>query len=268
MTTIEIIGAIIGIIATILGGMWFIINKAIEKGVDKHRLQALEDRIYHSDCKNNKDAIKDIKETMLSMAKNIEKVDNKVAHADVDCKTNSDLIKENNKVIYSVIKELEKVDNRTIHADCKTNKDTINDTKEIVASINKSIERIEKILIAQDSSMLERLSVTHSPRQLNAEGMKLFQVSGADKILDANMETLIKKIEDCKPITAYDVEQQAYAVLLESSFDAWFAPIKNYIYNHPVFNGNLNLNVETLAFVMSLPLRNEFLNRHPEILAE
>lgn len=200
MTTIEIISIIIGIIATILGGMWFIINQAIGKGVDKHRLQSLEDRISLSDCKNNKESIKE--------------------------------------------------------------------TKEMISSINRSIERIEKIIIAQNPDMLAQLSETHSPRQLNATGLELFQISGADKILKENMETLINKIEACNPTTAYDVEQQAYAILLESSFDAWFAPIKNYIYNHPVFNGNLNLNIETFAFVMSLPLRNEFLKRHPEILAE
>lgn len=38
MATIEIIGACVGIVATVLGGVWFIVNKAFGVGRFSHRI--------------------------------------------------------------------------------------------------------------------------------------------------------------------------------------------------------------------------------------
>lgn len=134
----------------------------------------------------------------------------------------------------------------------------------IIKGIKQSLERIEKILIAKNIDMFDRFSQANSPRQLNDVGQRLLTDSGAEAILSEHMEELIAAIAERKPETAYDVEQCSYYAMLENSFEKWFIPLKNYIYNHPVFDG-VNVNIAVIAFIMSLPLRNEYLNRHPEI---
>lgn len=136
-----------------------------------------------------------------------------------------------------------------------------------LAKLMSKLDNIERVLIAKDESLLDRFSVTHSPRQLNDAGEALLKDSGAKVLLEAELPRLIELIDKEEPHTALDVEQIAYRVLLSESSESWFVPIKNYIYNNPVYN-NSPINIGTLCFIMGISLRNSYLARHPELLAE
>ena len=138
---------------------------------------------------------------------------------------------------------------------------------DILLKLMSKIDNIERVLIAKDNSMLEHFSVTHSPRQLNDAGENLLRDSGAKVLLEAELPRLIELIDKEEPHTALDVEQIAYRTLLDESSEPWFIPIKNYIYNHPVYQ-DIPIHVGTLCFVMGISLRNSYLDRHSEILTE
>lgn len=76
-------------------------------------------------------------------------------------------------------------------------------------------------------------------------------------MLDAEMSKLKVK-------TALDVEILAQRVCLDVSRNEDFKPIKDFIYTHPVFEG-ANISIDTIAMLMGLELRNEYLKLHPEI---
>lgn len=71
MTTLEIIGTGVGIVVAVLGGMWFIINKAIKGGVKEHRLNDVETKTKHANCKSNTQDIDSIKYWIMKLDSNM-----------------------------------------------------------------------------------------------------------------------------------------------------------------------------------------------------
>jgi hypothetical protein len=50
MSFIEIIGVVISSIAAILGGVWFIVQRAFRSGVNNHRLEEVERKVCNAQC--------------------------------------------------------------------------------------------------------------------------------------------------------------------------------------------------------------------------
>jgi c-di-AMP phosphodiesterase-like protein len=163
--------------------------------------------------------------------------------------------------------EIKVVKDKVEHADCRQNKTIISELKDTNREIKDAIILIQNAIIAQNPLMLGTFSKSKSPRQLNEMGVRLFEQSGAGKILDEHMAELVSQIENRHPATAYDVEQNAYLVLMGATSEPWFNPLKEYLYNNPVFEGN-NINLGAICFVMSLVLRNGYFEIHPEIDSE
>ncbi len=152
------------------------------------------------------------------------------------------------------------------------------DSKAAISRMEGQLDLLVKSLVLNQNKQIERaaadFSGKHSPRQLNSNGLELLKDSGADSFLKANMDFFIKKIEVLAPKTAYDVEDIAPAVLLAESNDDRFIPLKSWIYNAPARelrneDGTTKMQVVSLGdiiFVMSLPLRDRYLELHPEIV--
>ena len=69
MFSIEIIGACVGIVATVLGGVWFIVNKAFGTGRFSHRIDEVDKRTVNAACDlhgRDIDAMKSDMRTMKS----------------------------------------------------------------------------------------------------------------------------------------------------------------------------------------------------------
>lgn len=133
-----------------------------------------------------------------------------------------------------------------------------------ILELKSMVRNIERILLKSDSTLMDQLSLTRSPRQLSDSGLKLFSESGCKKLLLENGEYYLKKLEDRKPLTALDVETESHSVLLLLSDEKLFYPIKDFLYKNPKFNG-IDIDLNALCFVMGLELRNEYLKKHPEI---
>ena len=182
------------------------------------------------------------------------------------------------KVTQLYYKKIKPIEDKTAHSDCKvhaTKIDSLGETSKAVfkkidsfdeatKAVLKKIDFIEKVLVAKDPDMLNAFSQAKSPRQLNPRGNKLMSDSGADKILDERRGDLIRQIESLSPNTAYDVEQYAYKVLIGNSSESWFNPLKEFVFNTPSYE-KMNINIETICFVMSLGLRNYYFDSHKEI---
>jgi hypothetical protein len=163
---------------------------------------------------------------------------------------------------YSV--RMRAVEDKVRDSDCARHGRAINDFDGTTKIILHKIDFIEKALIASDKKLLSAFAKSNSPLQLNQRAIDLMTSSGADRILERHRDVLIKQIEELNPATAYDVEQNAYKVLILNSDASWFIPLKEYIFNNPVFQGE-NISMDAICFVMSLPLRDYYFNKHPEI---
>lgn len=152
------------------------------------------------------------------------------------------------------------------------------DSRAAVSRIEGQLDLLVKTLVPKQKKRIERsayaLSGKHSPRQLNKNGIALLKDSGADKFLEANMDFFIKKMEVIAPKTAYDVEDLASTVLLAESNNDMFIPLKSWAYNAPTRElknedgsvKSLDVELDDIIFVMSLPLRDKYLELHPEII--
>lgn len=133
-----------------------------------------------------------------------------------------------------------------------------------IKTLTDIVRNVEKILLRKDATLMNELSITKSPRQLSESGRRLFVDSGCCAFLDEFTESFLDKLEGRKPITALDVENESHSLLLSLSDEDYFKPIKNFLYNNPRYN-EIDIDINTLCFIMSLELRNLYLAKHPEI---
>lgn len=152
------------------------------------------------------------------------------------------------------------------------------DYRATVSRMEGQLDLLVKTLIPNQKRRIEKaasyFSSKRSPRQINQSGIDLLKDSGADRFLEENIGLFIKKMEAFQPKTAYDVEDLASTVLLAESNEDIFVPLKSWLYNAPSRlmtdeNGTSkmkDLNLEDVIFVMSLPLRDRYLELHPEII--
>ncbi len=100
-------------------------------------------------------------------------------------------------------------------------------------------------------------------------------MNGAE-FLDEHKDFFFSLIDEYKPKTALDVENAAHAVCVASTDNDMFNGLKNFVYNSPSYivtdvNGQerpYDLSLPDVCFILSLPLRDMYLEAHPEILTE
>ena len=145
MNIIELIGIIVGSIATILGGVWFMLYKAFNLGKVSHRMEEIEKKTSNADCKVHKENIEKIKEQNLPLR--VEQIEKKISHA--DCEVNNNIIKEIKEE--RLPQRVEQIEKKTLHADCISIKDlirqheiTFNSIKHCIKSINATLKRHDK----------------------------------------------------------------------------------------------------------------------------
>ena len=133
-------------------------------------------------------------------------------------------------------------------------------------SHRRAIVNIEKSLLGK-KRFKANLTVAYSPRKLSELGSELYQKSGMQAVLEENMCVFVEKIENEKPTSALDVEDLAYSVLFGDTSELFFKPVKDWIFNHPVFN-EMDIDMSAICYVASFELRDAYLKKHPEILPE
>ena len=142
---IELLGIIVGSIATILGGVWFMLYKAFNLGKVSQRMEEIEKKTSNADCKVHKENIEKIKEHNLPQR--IKQIEKKVSHA--DCEVNNNIIKEIKEE--RLPQRVEQIEKKISHADCISIKDlirqheiTFNSIQHYIKSINATLKRHDK----------------------------------------------------------------------------------------------------------------------------
>lgn len=233
MNKIELIGIAIGIVATILGGVWFIFSKIFGIGRFMQRVEEMDKRTCNASCDVHAGDITEMK------------VDVKAVREDM----------------VSVKSQL------TVHdKDIESIKSNLN-----IASDN--LAKVTSLLLLKYKDASKLLSAKNSPRQLNELGSKIFADIKGEEFLKANKDFLFAQIDTYNPKTALDVENAANLVCAVSTADERFNRIKNFIYNSPSYKINdeegneklYDLALSDVCFVLSIPLRDMYLEEHTEI---
>lgn len=74
MTILEAIGIGVGAVATVLGGVWFIVNKAFGVGRFSHRMEEVDKRTCHAACDVHDRDIGNIKDDIRAVKADVESI--------------------------------------------------------------------------------------------------------------------------------------------------------------------------------------------------
>ena len=305
--SIELIGIIVGSIATILGGIWFMLYKAFNLGKTSQRMEEIEKKTSNANCEIHKENIDKINEQNLPQR--VEQIEKKTLQA--DCKSNSDLLRQH-EITFNSIKHclnsinatlerhdkyFEKIDKRfsdidirfsdidkrfadiakrfaaidKMFADVNTN---IKDITRDVKDLTKDVISIKSFLSTKYKEDIDLVSLKNSPTKLSDFGNQILEEINGNNFINDNKEWLISRLEEEKPRTALDVENSAFIVFVNFCNNEKFDGIKNFIYNSPEYNvkdnkgcdRKYNLSLMDVCFILSIPLRDMYLESHPEIL--
>jgi len=270
MNTIELIGIIVGSIATILGGVWFIVNKAFNFGKTSHRIDLIDQRTSKANCEAHDESINKLKE--CNLPKRVEVLENKTANAKCEAHDESiNKLKECN-----LPKRVEVLENKTANAKCEAHDESIDKLKENIGKIFEVLASIKSILVYEHKEASEILNVKNSPSQLNEFGNLILKEINGLEFIDNNKDFLISKIDDDNHRTALDVENAAFMACVACSSREEFDYIKIFIYNSPTYDiknkegqdKKHDLSLGDVCFALSIPLRDLYLSLHPEIPTE
>lgn len=163
-------------------------------------------------------------------------------------------------------------------ASCETRLSTQEDTSRKldvllvnIENLTDSMLKVETWIMKNDQDMISSFAKKCSPYQLTAAGKNLLEISKGKECIDKNLDTFTNQLKEYAPLTEYDVEENAKAVLLEASRTPLFNQIKDYLYNSPskfTFEGegesvSAEINISTVLFVMSIYLRDKYLEKYP-----
>ncbi len=175
-----------------------------------------------------------------------------------------------------ISQRFEDLNTRTRNANCDTHSKDIKEVKTLISSHDDDIKTIKDFLLMTNKKAAILFSVKNSPRQLNEMGNKVFADMQGEDFLNQNKDYLFSQIDDYNPKTALDVENAAHAVCITSVDNEIFNGLKNFVYNSPSYKiidreGNeklYDLAMSDICFILSLPLRDMYLEIHPEILSK
>lgn len=199
------------------------------------------------------------------------------------CSEHGGLLKEHLKRIEKSDALLTRIESKlealpcSAHADRHdTHEKRMNESDALLHKMEGQLELLVSNSIGKSNKKIRNhsgysFSAKHSPRVLNENGISLLQDCGGNEFLKQYTDYFISKIETLKPKTALDVEELALAVLQTSTSDDMFIPIKNWVYNAPMrelhypdgTSKSQEITLEDILFVMSIPLRDRYLEKNP-----
>lgn len=138
-------------------------------------------------------------------------------------------------------------------------------TKELSLKANKDIvETLQNQFNAFQNninlSFFNKMAEKGSPLKLNAYAEKILQeIEFMNKIFPAIRNVLLNELEKHELRTPYDVQEQACIIVRQKREDSLYDEMKKAIYK----TGN---NLDEVLAAISIPLRNYYFEKHPEII--
>jgi len=162
---------------------------------------------------------------------------------------------------------------RIYHRFEKTEKDcsTLNsNTTQIfnqITGVDKKLTVIITYLVGEGFN--PAIFTSHSPIELNKLGYRILEDIGGKKYIDENSESLVKIIEGKGVKSGLDVQNYSNIILSEKLLEDGFVPIKNYIFQNPIYkvseDKNINLDLGIATQIIGIYLRNKYFEKYPDL---
>ena len=122
------------------------------------------------------------------------------------------------------------------------------------SGLRKTVSDIRDKVVSCEATIKANGPLTErkSPVSLSDRGEELLNNSEAKQFVNNNLEELSKKVEELRPKTAYDVQENSWKVLQDMSDDDRFNTLKEYLFQE-------GLKLEDLVTVMGIYLRDNIL---------
>jgi peptidoglycan hydrolase CwlO-like protein len=335
MTTEQILtllATMAGLVATILGGVWFIVAKAMGIGAFSRRVDEIDQRTASASCEARtkeisaaKGEIRDIQNKCGVLISKVETHDKAIEESKAEQKeTKTDFqalldkygvvlnkVETHDKAIeeskaerketktdfqalldkYGVVLNKVETHDKAIEEAKKEQKETradVIDTRATVRSHEREMEEIRKNIWIQSENISKItaalslkewgpvFSAKHSPRRLTDFGNRILDEVGGMEFLREHKDIFFRQIDGRNPKTAFDVERAANTACLMTTAEDIFIGMKNFVYNAPAYpltdaQGRLRdyeLTLDDVCYVLSIPLRDMYLQEHPEIMEQ
>ena len=127
-----------------------------------------------------------------------------------------------------------------------------------IISLKTLDKRITRLEDNWDEKLKNEMIQKKSPLSLTPYAERVLQEIKFDRIFLKIKDDLLKELEDCKLRTAYDVQEMARFIVRRKRDDVLFDELKTEVYK----SGN---NLDEVIAAIFIPLRDYYLERHPEI---
>lgn len=300
MTTEQILtllATMAGLVATILGGVWFIVAKAMGIGAFSRRVDEIDQRTASASCEARtkeisaaKGEIRDIQNKCGVLISKVETHDKAIEESKAErkeTKTDFQALLDKYGVVLNKVETHDKVIEESKKEQKETRADVI-DTRATVRSHEREMEEIRKNIWIQSENISKItaalslkewgpvFSAKHSPRRLTDFGNRILEEVGGMEFLREHKDIFFRQIDGRNPKTAFDVERAANTACLMTTAEDIFNGMKNFVYNAPAYpltdaQGRLRdyeLTLDDVCYVLSIPLRDMYLQEHPEIMEQ
>lgn len=298
MTTEQILtllATMAGLVATILGGVWFIVAKAMGVGAFSRRVDEIDQRTASASCEARtkeisaaKGEIRDIQNKCGVLISKVETHDKAIEESKAEqkeTKTDFQALLDKYGVVLNKVETHDKAIEEAKKEQKETRADVI-DTRATVRSHEREMEEIRKNIWIQSENISKItaalslkewgpvFSAKHSPRRLTDFGNRILDEVGGMEFLREHKDIFFRQIDGRNPKTAFDVERAANTACLMTTAEDIFIGMKNFVYNAPAYpltdaQGRLRdyeLTLDDVCYVLSIPLRDMYLQEHPEIM--
>ena len=137
-------------------------------------------------------------------------------------------------------------------------------------SLDKSIHALITFLTTKHTDLQIGLFQAQSPIQLTPIGTEILEAIGGKKYVDNNLPYLISEMEKETFKSGLDVEVFSQSLLVREINSDAFTPIKNYIFNNPIYKKDAvvaQLNLGTVTHIIGIYLRDKYFDKHPALKA-
>ncbi|MCQ2270780.1 MAG: hypothetical protein MJZ52_06105 [Bacteroidales bacterium] len=149
----------------------------------------------------------------------------------------------------------------------------INKLEDLSVSMHSDILAIKTFLITKYKNAESIWGVKNSPTKLSENGKMLFDAIRGDQFLLDNKSILLQQLSEKAPQTPLDVENDSNEILLRQTETEIFNGLKNWVYESSALlvNGEdgprpYTITLNDVCFVLSIPLRDMYLEKHPELI--
>lgn len=123
-----------------------------------------------------------------------------------------------------------------------------------VAVIKERVQNIQKTV-----DNLANTAKAHSPINLTDNGWEILKDSGCYDIFNENIDEYLHELENMNPVSQYDVQEKAYALMSDKFNAKEFKPIEDWAFSH-------GKTMDEIVRLCGYPLRDYYFEKHKEIV--